>query len=259
MKIAQKISVIIPVLNESEALLPLLYSLQIMRSQGHELIVVDGGSTDGSLQQLKALVETNRIISDTAMPSINETVFLIDTLLESASGRAMQMNLGATSAVGDLLWFVHADSILNTALINALMQLSVTRALAMKPRSSLWGWFNVRLSGNLISLKIIQSMMNFRSRMSSIATGDQAMFVDKELFERVGRFPEIPLMEDIALSKQLKKICRPVRLKGKLITSSRRWKKNGVWRTVFLMWRLRWAYALGKDPAVLAQRYRDNE
>ncbi|VAW77119.1 hypothetical protein MNBD_GAMMA12-251 [hydrothermal vent metagenome] len=259
MQTFKKISVIIPLLNETKNLLALLYSLQILRSQGHEIIVVDGGSTDGSLQQLKALVEPNQKLSATAVTNVDDTGFLIDSLLESTPGRAIQMNLGATLATGDLLWFVHADSTLSTEVIKALMQLSVCHALAMKPRIGLWGWFNIKLSGNLMSLKIIQGLMNFRSRMSSIATGDQAMFVDKNLFEQVGRFQEIPIMEDIALSQQLKKICRPVRLKNKLITSSRRWEKNGVWRTVFLMWRLRWEYALGKDPVILAQRYRNNE
>ncbi len=245
MKQSNKISVIIPVLNEKSCLRELLVQLQAIRSLGHELIVVDGGSTDGSQECLHAVVD-------------NEAS-LIDIMLETSSGRALQMNAGASLANGSLLWFLHADTILNDELIEELTRIAEAHSSPIKSHAEIWGWFNIRLSGRAISLRLIERMMNIRSRTSGIATGDQGMFVAKSLFERAGGFPEIALMEDIALSKVLRKISRAVRPKNKLISSSRRWELNGIWKTVFLMWRLRLAFAFGVDPLKLSQLYKNHK
>ncbi len=118
-----------------------------------------------------------------------------------------------------------------------------------------WGRFDVRLSGSQLLLRVVATLMNWRSRLTGIATGDQAIFVRRALFEKVGGFPEIPLMEDIALARALKKCGPPLCLKQRVLTSSRRWEQHGILRTIFLMWRLRLAYALGADPAQLVKRY----
>ncbi len=223
-----RLSVIIPALNEQGGMSELLKDLSSLRSAGHELILVDGGSHD-------------------ATPAIAEP--MVDQVLRAPRGRALQMNAGAQNASGDILWFLHADS--------RVPQGAAAAVLAACSAGHSWGRFDVRLSGPQRLLRMVEAMMNLRSRVSGIATGDQGIFVSRELFTAVGGFPEMPLMEDIALSKILRReaaaccIRRPY-----LVTSSRRWESNGILRTILLMWRLRLAYALGTAPDRLARHYR---
>jgi len=221
------LSIIIPVLNEAGTVVRTLSALQPLRAAGHEVIVVDGGSLD----------ET-RAISEP----------LSDRLIQSPRGRSRQMNAGAHVAGGEVFLFLHADSLLSEGAVRAMLR-------AMRSEKRRWGRFDVRLSGNHPLLRIIESLMNWRSRITGIATGDQGIFVERELFERVAGFPDIDLMEDIALSKALKKQGRPVCLRQRVRTSSRRWEEKGILRTVFLMWRLRLFYFLGSDTRRLAQNY----
>jgi rSAM/selenodomain-associated transferase 2 len=223
-----QLSVIIPTLNEATALPLLLDDLRPLRSAGHEVVLVDGGSTDGT-------------------PTL--AGYAVDRVITSKPGRARQMNQGASQANGTLLWFLHADTRVPPGAIEALM--------AAWRNGRRWGRFNVRLSGTDWRFRVIETLMNLRSCITGIATGDQGLFVEHSLFEQAGRFPEIALMEDIALSKRLKAWQRPACVRQPpLHTSSRRWENRGVWRTVLLMWRLRLAYALGVDPNDLARRYR---
>lgn len=221
-----KISVIIPVINEEINLSATLKSLQLFRSQGHEIIVVDGGSVDNSVS----------IAQDHA-----------DTVIVSQPGRAMQMNNGASVATGDVFLFLHADTFL---------PVEADALIAEGPDDSFWGHFDIRLSGRNIVFRLIEWFINHRSRLSSIATGDQAIFVARKLFNDVGGFPEIKLMEDIAISRLLKCIVTPVCLKAPVLTSSRRWEEKGIASTVLLMWRLRLLYFLGVSPDKLSRMYR---
>ena len=222
-----KLSIIIPAWNESQVIVENLSSLQPLRSEGHELIVVDGGSSDDTVHRSRPLV---------------------DRVICSPPGRARQMNAGARVATGDVLLFLHADTRLPPGAAGSLLH-----GLAQQGR--IWGRFDVRLSGKRLLFRTISHLMNLRSRLTGIATGDQGIFAQREVFEAVGGFPEIDLMEDIALSRILKRRGRPLCLGQRVETSSRRWEKNGVWRTVFLMWWLRLAYALGDDPKRLAETY----
>lgn len=224
------LSVIIPVLNEAESLPPLLDALgEILDS---EVIVVDGGSTDGSIQQAE-----QRGVS----------------VLSSAPGRAQQMNAGAARACGEVLWFLHAD----TAFVEGAGVAVYALRDAMAQGDRAWGRFDVRLSGGRAIFALIATMMNLRSRLSGIATGDQGIFITRSAFAAVGGWPDQPLMEDIELSRRLKRaVGRPWNLRARLVTSSRRWERQGAWRTIWLMWRLRLAYWLGANPDGLAQRYR---
>lgn len=223
-----RISIIVPALNEAAQITPMLRSLQPLRTQGHEIIVVDGGSNDGT-------------------PALARP--LCDQLLDAPRGRARQMNAGVGVAQGDVLWFLHADSVAPATACEALL------AACAQP-SCAWGRFDVRLSGSHPLLRMVERLMNLRSRWTGIATGDQGIFVRRGLLERVGGFPDIPLMEDVALSRLLKRQARPVCLRECLITSSRRWEQGGVTRTILLMWRLRFAYWCGVPPDRLALRYR---
>jgi len=222
-----KISIVIPVLNESALIAQTLSALQPWRAVGHELIVVDGGSDDATL----ALSE----------PSV-------DRIIRSSRGRSRQMNAGARVARGGVLLFLHADTFLpegaDRLIIDGLS----------RPRTS-WGRFDVRLSGRHFLLRITEWLMNWRSRLTGIATGDQGIFVQRRLFEAVGGFPEIELMEDIALSKTLKRRGRPLCLRHRILTSSRRWERKGILRTILLMWSLRLAYFFGASPGWLARFY----
>lgn len=225
-KFIVKISIIIPVLNEEVALASTLQQLQYLRQHGHEIIVVDGGSKDNTFM----------LAQNTA-----------DVAIVSKPGRAIQMNNGADIASGDVLLFLHADTVLPDLVETILQQIGQTEWF--------WGRFDVRLSSNRFVYRIIEAMMNLRSRLSSIATGDQAIFISQSLFRQVSGFPEIALMEDIALSLRLKSITRPICLKQKVITSSRRWEKKGVVSTVLLMWKLRLYYFFGVSPNKLKQLY----
>lgn len=221
------ISIIVPVLNEEPSLPDSLQGLQRYRQQGHEVVVVDGGSHDNSLMLAQQAA---------------------DQVIVSRPGRAHQMNSGAQIASGDVLLFLHADTRLPDNAL-ALIQ-SVCEA------GHHWGRFDVKLSGHRPVFRIIESLINLRSRLSGIATGDQAIFIQAQLFHRLGGFPEIPLMEDVALSRLLRRQARPVCLKPAVITSSRRWEQNGVVSTVLLMWKLRLLYFLGVSPARLSRMYR---
>ncbi len=224
------ISIIIPVLNEAAGISAALQGLQPLRQAGHEIIVADGGSQDGT--------------AALAAP-------LCDQLIHAPRGRARQMNAGAAAASGAVLLFLHADTCLPPGadeLINA--------ALADSKRR--WGRFDLRLSGTHPALRLIETMMNLRSRLSGIATGDQCLFAARDLFERVGGFPDIALMEDIALSRTLKQHGRPLCLRARVVSSSRRWETRGILRTILLMWRLRLAYFFGADPQSLARDYDKN-
>ncbi len=220
-----KFSIIIPTLNEEKSIQSCLWALQPLRSNC-ELIIVDGDSTDN----------TRRL----AAP-------LADKVILSAKGRAKQMNNGAKQATGELLIFLHADTGLPENAL-PLIQEKISH-------SRQWGRFDIQLSGNLFLLKVIAQMMNWRSRLTGIATGDQVIFVTRQAFEKAGHYPEISLMEDIALCRKLKKIGPPICLKDQVISSGRRWEQNGIYRTILLMWALRLRYFFGADPKTLAFLY----
>lgn len=219
------LSIIIPVLNEAPGISDLLDALRPLRARGVEIIVADGGSSDGTV--------------GLALPRC-------DAVIPAPRGRAWQMNAGAREARGAAFLFLHADTRLPD---NA----DTLVASALRDRE--WGRFNVRIEGNAPMLPVIAAMMNLRSRVTGIATGDQAMFMSRNAFVAMGGFPEIALMEDISASRALKRIGPPACLADKVVTSGRRWEKNGVWRTVLLMWRLRLSFFLGAKPNVLARRY----
>ena len=222
------LSIIVPMLNEAYALPVLLAQLAHWRARGCEVVLVDGGSTDGSVAMARAA--GFRVV-------------------EAERGRARQMNAGAVQAGGEVLLFLHADTQLPTE-----ADAAVRGALADERRD--WGRFDVRITGRAPMLRVVAALMNLRSRLTGIATGDQAMFVRREAFDAVGGFPLQPLMEDIELSRRLLRRSRPACLRARVTTSGRRWEQRGVWRTIVLMWRLRWAYWRGVPAEVLAEAYR---
>jgi rSAM/selenodomain-associated transferase 2 len=222
-----KLSIVIPTLNEAQSIEGTLTALQAFRQQGVQIVLVDGGSHD----QTEAL----------ARPWVDE-------ILSAPRGRSSQMNAGAQRAHGDVLLFLHADTQLPADSINQLSQ-AITEGAG-------WGRFDVQISGQAWMLGVVSWLMNKRSRLTAIATGDQAIFVDRVLFERVGGFPAQALMEDIELSKRLKRVKKPHCLRGPAVTSGRRWETRGVWKTIFLMWRLRWLYWWGVTPERIAEKYR---
>ena len=220
-----RLSVIVPVLDEALAIEAALAPLQAQRGTALELVVVDGGSRDATRELAAALA---------------------DRVLAAPRGRATQMNAGAAAARGEHLLFLHADSVLPADALPA-----VDRALADHD----WGRFDVTIAGADPLLAVVASLMNLRSRLTGIATGDQAIFVRRAAFEAVGGFPPIPLMEDVALSRALRRRSRPACLRSRVLTSGRRWERQGTLRTILRMWRLRLAYALGADPHRLARQY----
>ncbi|MEW5929995.1 MAG: TIGR04283 family arsenosugar biosynthesis glycosyltransferase [Gemmatimonadota bacterium] len=224
----RRISVVVPALDEAAGIAATLAPLQALRARGHEVLVVDGGSTDGT--------------PELAAP-------LADRVLRSARGRARQQNAGAREARGDVLLFLHADTRLPPDADRLVLD-----GLARSGRG--WGRFDVRLTGRAPMLRVVERMISLRSRIGGIATGDQAIFVRQEWFQDAGGFPEIPLMEDVALSRVLLRRGRPLCLREPVLTSSRRWETRGIWRTILLMWCLRLEYRLGADPERLATRYR---
>ncbi|MBU1283807.1 MAG: TIGR04283 family arsenosugar biosynthesis glycosyltransferase [Gammaproteobacteria bacterium] len=221
------LSVVIPVRNEAQALPALLDDLAELRTGGAELILVDGGSSDGTCELALGRV---------------------DQLLRTASGRALQMNAGAAVARGEYLWFVHADTRVSVESLKSLRE-----TLSERP---LWGRFDVRLSGSGLALRLIGAMISLRSRLTGIASGDQGIFVARRHFEALGGYAPIPLMEDLQLCRRLRALTRPRCLRPPLATSSRRWEQHGIWRTVVLMWCLRLAYYCGASPEKLARQYR---
>ena len=215
-----------PVLDEGPRLRTQLQALAPWRAAGVEVLVVDGGSQDDSAQVAAALA---------------------DHVLTAPRGRASQMNAGAACARSDWLLFLHADT--------QLPEQALPLLGAVMAGPATWGRFDVRIDSPRPLLRVVSWMMNKRSRWSGIATGDQAMFVRREVFMHVAGFPDIALMEDIALSRLLRRLAWPTCLGLPVRTSARRWEQHGAWRTIVLMWRLRAAYFLGADPHQLALRY----
>ena len=222
-----KLSIIIPTLNEADNIGDVLTRLQPMRARGAEVIVVDANSTDA----------THHI-----------AMSLADHVLTSERGRATQMNAGAKEASGDALLFLHADSILPANGDEWI-------ALGLSNRGFKWGRFDIQITGSHRMLPVIAWFMNHRSRLTGIATGDQGIFMTREAFDAVGGFPVQPVMEDVAMSASLLRVSPPIYVDARITTSGRRWEKHGLWRTIFLMWRLRLNYFMGADPARLHRTY----
>lgn len=221
-----KLSIMVPILNEIELLPELLAHLQQWQRKGCEVLLVDGGSSDGSAEVAEAIGFT---------------------VLSSPRGRAKQMNAGAAKAKGAVFVFLHADTRLPQDADQEILH-------ALKMRH--WGHFDVHLSGDKWMLRVISFFMNYRSRFTGIATGDQALFMSRRTFDSIGGFPDQTLMEDVEISKRLNQLGRPVCLHSKVITSGRRWLTRGIWPTIWLMWRLRWAYWRGAAPDKLEKLYR---
>jgi rSAM/selenodomain-associated transferase 2 len=221
------LAIVIPVLDEAAGIVATLSALAPVRLRGVEVVVVDGGSTDG----------TPALAAPWA-----------DAVLAAPRGRARQMNAGAAHSRGRALLFLHADTVLPAG-----ADTSVLQALA---QGALWGRFDVRISGRPWLLRVVAALQNRRSRWTGIATGDQAIFVRRDVFEQVGGLPDQPLMEDVELSRRLRALAPPCCLRERVVTSGRRWETHGVWRTIVLMWRLRWRYWRGEPAEALARAYR---
>jgi len=228
-----RLTIVIPVLDEAAIIAATLQSLAALRARGAEVIVVDGGSSDGS--------------AALAHP-------LADRVIVGPRNRGAAMNAGAAVASGDVLLFLHADTTLPDDADHRVTGALTDRAPERAWRRC-WGRFDVRVAGRHPLLALVGRMINWRSRLTGIATGDQAIFVTRKAFWSLGGFPDLPLMEDIALSHKLKRLCRPACIAVPAVTSGRRWDHHGLWRTIVLMWRLRLAYYLGAAPARLALAY----
>jgi len=223
----KSLSIIVPALNEAETIQATLGALQRLRERGAEVVVVDGGSSDGTAALCNGLA---------------------DRVIGGPRGRARQMNTGAAESRGEVLLFLHADTVLPRHGAKAAVQVIADGAV--------WGRFDVVIEGRSIWFPLIGRLMNLRSRWTGIATGDQAIFVERETFESIGGYPDQPLMEDVALSKALRAIAPPACLHQKVRTSGRRWQTYGVLRTVLLMWRLRWMYWRGVPAEEIARAWR---
>ena len=223
----KKLSIIIPVFNEQKCIVARLNAFQKLRESNCEVVLVDGGSADRTV--------------DLATP-------LVDKLVHSSPGRAVQMNRGAELATGNIFLFLHIDTTLPKAANELIANL-------IEEKSSVWGWFNLQFDNPALSFKIIGRSMNIRAALTWVCTGDQTLFVTRNLFESIRGFPEIPLMEDVAITKLLRRISKPKIVSSKVTTSARRWEQNGVIKTVFFMWRLRLLYFFGTSPIKLAHRY----
>jgi rSAM/selenodomain-associated transferase 2 len=223
----RRLTIVVPVLDEAAIIVAALEALAPLRARGAEVIVVDGGSRDRT-------------------PAMAEP--LADRVIAAPRGRGPPLNAGAALGAGDALLFLHADTALPA---------EADRLIAAALEYRAWGRFDLRIAGSHPLLAVVARMINWRSRATGIATGDQAIFVSRAAFLAVGGFPELPLMEDIAISQRLKRLCRPFCIATPVVTSGRRWEHHGVMRTILLMWRLRLAYYLGVEPALLASRYGD--
>jgi rSAM/selenodomain-associated transferase 2 len=224
----RSLSIVIPALNEEAQL-----AATIASARGPsvvEVIVVDGGSTDGTMACARGQA---------------------DAVTAAGPGRALQMNAGAQMARGDVLLFLHADTRLPAGFDAVILR-------AMADPHTVGGRFDVSLEPSSPLLWLTGELMNLRSRWSGIATGDQAIFVRREVFAKLAGFPPIPLMEDIALSRSLKRMGTIACLRERVVTSSRRWRFNGVLRTVLLMWSLRFLYFVGVAPERLQRWYSDS-
>ena len=223
-----RVSIIVPARNEARRIVGTLAPLQSLRATGHQVIVVDGGSSDATL----AL----------AAP-------LADRAFVAPAGRASQMNAGVHVAKGDVLLFLHADCELPAGGIAAMIE-------GLEQTRRRWRRFDVSIAGVSRVLPLVGATMNARSRLTGIATGDQAIFVERALFDAVGGYADQPLMEDVELSRRLKRaVGAPLRVSKRVVTSGRRWDNDGAWRTIVTMWRLRFAYWRGVEAARLARRY----
>lgn len=218
-----RVSIIVPALEEAAGIVRTLAPLQAWRACGDEIILVDGGSRDATVVLAARLV---------------------DKVVRTSAGRARQMNAGVAASRGEWLLFLHADTLLPVGARDRILE-----------GSGGWGRFDVRLSGTSLMLRIVEWSMNLRSRLTGIATGDQALFMAREFFETLGGFPDQPLMEDIEFSTRARRYGWPRCLRERVITSSRRWERNGIWSTVLLMWTLRFRYWWGASPARLLTRY----
>ena len=194
-----------------------------------EIVVVDGGSTDASVAIARPLS---------------------DTLIDAPRGRALQMNAGARASQGDVLVFVHADTIVPSTFATDI-------ASALSDPAIVGGRFDVRLDDSALPYRIIGAMISLRSRISHTGTGDQAIFVRRDVFDRLGGFPELELCEDLEFSRRLKRTGQIACLRTRVITSARRWNRDGVVRTVIRMWLIRAMYLLGVPPARLKRMYSD--
>lgn len=223
------LSIVVPVWMEASGVAETLEALQPLRSAGHEVIVVDAGSTDGTARLAASLA---------------------DRVVQSDKGRAVQMNAGAAIAKGSILLFLHADTRLPSNALGCLSDFFYS--------DRAWGRFDVRLSGRGAMFRVIAWFMNQRSRLTGICTGDQALFVCREIFEALRGFDSLPIMEDIEFSRRLRLVSRPFCILEQVVTDSRRWEQGGIWRTIFLMWRLRWRYWRGESPDTLAHSYRSD-
>ena len=221
-------SIIIPVLNEEEFLPVMLTSLQSLRANSIEILLSDGGSTDQTV-----------LVSEG----------LVDKVVNSLPGRAIQMNSAAAEAKGQLLIFLHADTKLPNNIDEIISDL-------IKAKTQ-WGFFRIKLSGRAILLRMVERFMNWRSRTWGVGTGDQTHFIQRALFIKEGGYKNIPLMEDVDFCSHFGEIATPFIVNEKVITSSRRWERDGIWQTIWLMWRLRFAYYRGALPVDLVKEYYD--
>ena len=222
-----RISVIIPVLNEEQSIAATLRA--VLPLGPHEIIVIDGGSTD----------RTRELAAQFGVKVIS-----------SERGRARQMNRGAREASGAVLLFLHADTRLP---VTAFLDM----AAALGDRRCVGGRFDVKLDGDHWMLPVVARLISYRSRMTKVSTGDQAIFVRREVFERMNGFQDIALMEDIAFCRALKQLGQIACLRSRVVTSARRWEVDGVWRTILKMWALKLLYLAGVSPARLKQYYAD--
>jgi rSAM/selenodomain-associated transferase 2 len=220
-----RLTIVLPVLDEAAIIVAALQALAPLRARGVEIIVADGGSRDGTARLAEPLA---------------------DRVITVRRGRGAAMNAGAALGTGDALLFLHADTTLPDGADRLIDAVLGRRA---------WGRFDLRIAGSHPLLAVVARMINGRSRLTGIATGDQAIFVTRKAFAAVGGFPDLPLMEDIAISRRLKRLCRPLCIATPAVTSGRRWEQSGVIRTILLMWRLRLSYYLGVEPALLAELY----
>ncbi len=242
------VSIIIPILNEADNLPLLFANITRLNPAPQQVLLVDGGSVDSSFDVAKALINT--LLNDGHLATEWH-------LIESTAGRAAQMNAGAALATGDILLFLHADTQLPINAISDIKQ-GMIRAGNEYEYEHEWGRFDVRLDSRQPMLRLVSAMINGRSRVTSIATGDQAIFISRSLFEQIGGYPNQALMEDVELCKILKDIAKPACLTSKVTTSARRWQQHGTWRTIWLMWHLRFDYWRGVSADTIKERYYKN-
>ena len=220
----QRVSVVIPVLNDAACLARLLADLRAEPQL--QLVVVDGGSEDDTFAVAQAQA---------------------DLALRAPRGRAEQMRAGVAKAAHPWLWFLHADTRVPQSVVSAF-----AAGIAESPA---WGWCDVRLAGGAWPLRVIETAMNWRSALTGVTTGDQGIFAHRSLLAAAGGIPAQELMEDVELCRRLRRLASPHRVRQPISTSSRRWERDGIARTVVLMWALRLRYFLGANTGALARRY----